>query len=184
MKTDIRQRLLKRRQSLSEQDSLESSQVISRKLTELKCVSEAKCIMAYLAFRNEVDLKQFLEFCKEKSLCIALPRITGDGIMESAEYDEKSNLQKNKYGIYEPAEPEAIEKSKIDVIVVPAVAFNKQMYRLGYGGGYYDRFLEDTDAVKIGVCFDFQIVDTLPREQHDIKMDIVISEKRTLGDVL
>ena len=98
------------------------------------------CVMAYLAFRNEVDLKPFLEFCKEKGIRTALPRITGEGVMEAAEYTDSSAMHKNKYGIYEPSDTCDIDKENIDAIVVPAVAFDEQKYRLGYGGGYYDRF--------------------------------------------
>ena len=111
--------------------------------------------MAYLAFRNEVDLKPIFEFCKEKGIKIALPRITGNGIMEAAEYTESSILQKNKYGIYEPSDTCVIEKENIDVIIVPAVSFDEEGHRLGYGGGYYDRFLENSKAVKIGVMLRF-----------------------------
>ncbi len=184
MKSEIRQRLLDQRQGLNRQDIIRKSEAISNKLTELDCVRDAKCIMAYLAFRSEVDLKSLLEFCKEKGIRTALPRITGSGIMEAAEYADSSLLQQNKFGIYEPSNTCGIEKENIDVIVVPAVAFDEEGYRLGYGGGYYDRFLENIKAVKIGVCFDFQILNALPKEEHDIKMDVVISEKRTLDGAL
>ena len=184
MKSEIRQRLLRQRRSLNRQDIAKKSEVISNKLTELDFVRDAKCIMAYLAFRNEVDLKLLLKFCKEKGIIAAVPRITGSGIMEAAEYADSSVLQQNKYGIYEPSDTCGIDKENIDVIIVPAVAFDEEGYRLGYGGGYYDRFLENTKAVKTGVCFDFQIVSMLPKEEHDIKMDMVISEKRTLGGAL
>ena len=184
MKSEIRQRLLKHRQSLSRQETIEQSEVISNKLTKLACVRDAKCIMAYLAFRNEVDLKPLFQFCKEKGIRAALPRTTGSGVMQAAEYTDSSILQKNKYGIYEPSDTCVIEKENIDVIIVPAVAFDEDRYRIGYGGGYYDRFLENTKAVKIGVCFNFQIVNTLPKEEHDIRMDMIISEKRTLRGAL
>jgi len=77
-------------------------------------------------------------------------------------------------------EPEGEKSSpeKVDIVVVPAVAFDLQGHRLGYGKGYYDRFLKKTKAVKVGVAYDFQIVEKLPAEQHDIPVDLIITPAR------
>ena len=69
----------------------------------------------------------------------------------------------------------------MDVVVVPGSVFDRSGYRTGYGGGYYDRFLENTDAIRVGVCFDFQLVDDVFPEEHDKRMDFIITEKNFLN---
>lgn len=182
MKSEIRQQILKTRQNLGNKQRADLSVIISNKLTSLSAVIDSKCIMAYYAYRGEVDLSIFMEFCISRGIRIALPRIVNEGVMEAAEYKGNSEMQQNRFGIFEPT-GNRIERESIDAVIAPAVAFDQRLYRLGYGGGYYDRFLKDADAVKIGVCYDFQIVERLPSESHDVKMDMVISEKSTLGAV-
>lgn len=182
MKSELRRHYIKLRESQSEEKADRSSSVITNKLSELKNIHDANCVMVYFAFRGEVDVEQLINFCIKQEKCICMPKITGDGIMEAVEYFEGCKMQKNTYGILEPAGSKHIDKVDIDVVIVPAVAFDEKLFRLGYGGGYYDRFLEGTDVTKIGVCFDFQITDELPSEKHDKRIDMVISEKRTLGE--
>lgn len=182
MKSELRRKYLKLRQSQNEEKAGRSSSIITNKLLELKNIHDAYCVMAYFAFRGEVDLEPLVDLCIKQGKRICLPKITGEGYMEAVEYFEGCTMQKNKCGIPEPFGTKNIVKEDIDVVIVPAVAFDEKLYRLGYGGGYYDRFLKDTDAVKIGVCFDFQITSELPSQKHDKRMDMVISEKRTLGE--
>ena len=183
MKSKIRRKFINLRHSQSEEQAQISTSIISNKLSELKNIHDADCVMVYFAFRGEVDLETFISFCLKQGKQICMPRITGDGVMEAIEYFEGCTMQNNKYGIPEPFGTKNIDKENIDVVIVPAVAFDEKLYRLGYGGGYYDRFLRDADAVRIGVGFDFQVTDELPSEAHDKRMDMVVSEKRTLGDI-
>ena len=87
-------------------------------------------------------------------------------------------MRKGKFGILEPTSKVSLVDP--DLVVVPGLAFDLHLHRLGYGKGYYDRFLKSTSSYKIGICFDFQIVEKIPNESHDQKMDEVISEKRIL----
>ncbi|WDC85889.1 5-formyltetrahydrofolate cyclo-ligase [Caloramator sp. mosi_1] len=85
-----------------------------------------------------------------------------------------------EYGILEPKDFNKIDKNDIDLIFVPGVAFDKNGYRLGYGAGYYDRFLADFKGVKVGLCYDFQLVDSVYKNEHDVKMDYLICEEGIL----
>jgi 5-formyltetrahydrofolate cyclo-ligase len=85
-----------------------------------------------------------------------------------------TNLKKGYAGIKEP-EGKGVPPEKIDIVVVPAVAFYKYGHRLGYGKGFYDRFLKKTKALKVGVAYDFQILEKLPAESHDIPVDLIIT---------
>lgn len=183
MKSELRRNFINLRENQSKDEALRSSSKIANKLSELRNIHDANCVMVYFAFRGEVDLEPLVDICIKQGKRICIPKITGDGVMEAVEYFKGCKLQDNKYGIPEPFGTENIDKKDIDVVIVPAVAFDEKLYRLGYGGGYYDRFLGNTDAVIIGVGFDFQITRILPSEAHDKKMDMVISEKRTLGEI-
>lgn len=182
MKSELRRKFISLRQSQNEEQASRLSSIIANKLSELKNIHDADCVMVYFAFRGEVNLNSFIDFCLKQGKRICMPKITGEGVMEAVEYLEGCMLKDNKYGIPEPLGTKNIDKKDIDVVIVPAVAFDENFYRLGYGGGYYDRFLRNTDAVKIGVGFDLQITEKLPSEMHDKRMDMVISDKRTLGE--
>ena len=89
------------------------------------------------------------------------------------------DLQKGTFGILEP-KPEAmnlVAPDELDLVLVPGIAFDKRGYRLGYGGGFYDAFLAQTKSVKVGLAFDFQIVDLLPTREEDERVDLIVSEK-------
>ena len=98
--------------------------------------------------------------------------------------DLKDGVKIGAYGIREP-KPECspeVEVKDIDVVIVPAVAYDKDCYRLGYGGGFYDRFIERLreDAITIGIAFDLQIFDSVPKEDHDAQLDYIITESQIL----
>ena len=98
--------------------------------------------------------------------------------------DLKNGIQYGAYNIREP-KPEyspVIDVKELDVVIVPAVAYDKDCYRLGYGGGFYDRFLENLreDAITIGIAFDLQIFDEIPKEAHDAQLDYIVTESTIL----
>ena len=97
-------------------------------------------------------------------------------------YAGKESLKTGVFGILEPSEDcEAVPESEIDLIIVPGVAFDRQLNRMGRGKGYYDRLLSTLQAPKIGICFDFQLQDTVPTESFDKKMDMIITEKEIIN---
>ena len=98
-----------------------------------------------------------------------------------AKYDFQSELSTNKYGIYEPKDKEFVDIKYIDIVLVPCVAFNNQLFRLGMGGGFYDRtFSKKTSTILIGIAYSFQFENISFQEEHDIKMDYVITQKEVL----
>lgn len=180
-KQKIRKTMLELRGNLCEDEIAILSADIKQKLQSIKCVQEAHCIMAYCSHKGEVSLHEFMHECLDDGKRIALPCIVSNGVMIATEYAKNSALHLNKYGIFEPTEISEINPDEIDVIIVPAVAFDESLNRIGYGGGYYDRFLRSIDAIKIGVGFDFQIVKRLPISAHDMPLNLVVSEKRVIG---
>jgi 5-formyltetrahydrofolate cyclo-ligase len=179
----LRRRMLEARRNQSAAQTAILSAEITHKLMQQKCVQDAKCIMAYYPHEGEVDLLAFLHECIDENKCVALPRIVHHGVMAAVQYTCDSAMGRNRHGIQEPTGKTEIDPNQIDVVIVPALALGEDLHRIGYGGGYYDRYLKKTHAVKIGVGFDFQIVPHLPKHAHDVPLDLIVSEKRMIGDM-
>ncbi len=176
-KQQIRQeiKLLKRSISAKQRECL--SREIAAAIEQLPGFEQAEHIMLYHALPDEVDTTPLLsKWAKEKSLY--LPVVKGEELIISP-YDPHA-VKKGAFGIWEPADERPIDPRTIEWIVVPGVAFDLRRNRLGRGKGYYDKLLGQTQAVKIGIGYDLQLLDEIPAEPHDIKMDIVVTEKRII----
>ena len=139
---------------------------------------KSKIIGGYYPFNYELDILNILEILEKNSYVISLPKIGKKKTMHFFQCSLKEPLKINKYGI-----PETISKKKVNpkVLLIPLVAFDKQLNRLGYGGGYYDRYIskfQDNDnMIKIGIGFSFQKVKSLPINKNDKKLNFIITEK-------
>ena len=151
---------------------LEQSEVILSKLEQHPDFKKAHIVMIYSALPDEVQTQAFLEKWRHKKKII-LPTVVGDDIIP-VELAENTGFAVGDFNILEPQnEPYT---GDYDLIVVPGVAFDRNGNRIGRGRGYYDRFLcKHLNVKRIGICFDFQLVDEVPTEPNDIKMDEVIS---------
>lgn len=186
MKKEFRKKVINLRKEKDKDFIKHNSDIITDKLLNLDCIKNAKNIMLYLDFNNEVStdslIKKLLNLGKIVSSPITLKEERK--LIPSQITDLKNGIQYGAYNIREP-KPEcspAINIKDLDVIIVPAVAYDKNCYRLGYGGGFYDRFLENLrkDAVTIGIAFDLQIFDEVPKESHDAQLDYIVTESRIL----
>ena len=151
--------------------------------THLKLISEntKPCVVgSYLPFRNEFPTKLLNDELNKLNFNLSLPCINkNDSSMTFRNYTSDSSLVPNSYGILEPSQN--AEMVTPSIIIVPLVAFSLDGYRLGYGGGYYDRYieknLENKDLIIIGLGFSFQKYDELPNENHDQKLNWILTEK-------
>ncbi len=170
----IRQRKLSliTRNKLSDEERKEYSKIICDKLFSLNLKGN---IMSYYPFKTEVDIRVF-----NFNNYVSYPVIYHDIEMDTY-LPINNSFSLNYYGIYEPDLDEAIkvEKKYLDYVIVPIVAFDERLYRIGYGKGYYDYFLKDIKAKKIGVAFDIQKVNGIENDNNDIKLDMIITEKNT-----
>lgn len=169
------------RKELSADFILSASSAIKRNL--LTQLERFQTIMLYLSAFNEPDTHSIIQELLRLDKTIAVPiSHTDDFTIVPSRLSSLDGLKKGAYGIYEPVEETPIPISDIDAVVIPGVVFDLHGSRLGFGKGYYDRFLEHFQGLKIGICYDFQIIDNLPCDLHDIKMDLIITEKRMYND--
>ena len=170
----IRKKILILRQSLPEETVVDLSRKINNRLIQTDIFQEANCIALYYAIDNEVRSSDLInEWSAVKK--IVLPVIKGENI-HFFSYTGKKNLKRGLYGITEPVSGELVSPESIDLFVVPGVAFDYACNRLGRGKGYYDRYLTGIGKPVVGLCYDFQLIDNLPSEIHDIKMTMVVTE--------
>ena len=126
----------------------------------------------YLSMPHEVSTAAFIKQAQLDGKRVLVPKTYGQGRMIFVDYDE-SRLQKSSFGLMEPTSEEAVEKAEIDLIHVPGVVFNSQGFRIGYGGGYYDRYLADFTGASISSIYSFQKSDFEPN-YHDIAVKEVL----------
>ena len=171
-KKELRAQIKALKKQHSKEQLMEQSERIMAKLEHHPDFIKADKIMLYSALPDEVQTQAFLEKWHLKKNII-LPTVVGDDIIPVA-YSANTSFAVGDFNILEPQnEP---YRGDFDLIVVPGVAFDRNGNRLGRGRGYYDRFLSQHLGVKrIGICFDFQLVDEVPAEPFDIRMDEVIS---------
>lgn len=189
MKNQIRKEMLKLRKTLCEYEIEEKSKKIYERLAAMDMFRDAKNIMAYMAFRNEVDTLPIINHCLRENKKMILPVSIKETkqLLLSELKDPYKELHEGTYGIKEPAREyiRPFHSRELDLILVPAVAFDPSGYRLGYGGGYYDRFLASLTrkTPSIGLSFEMQIIDKVPSEPTDQPVDYIVTEMRIINCV-
>jgi 5-formyltetrahydrofolate cyclo-ligase len=177
-KKELRKRILEQRQSLTASEWQARSLQIASQLQKHFLFARSTTILAYFSFRGEPDLSSL--FLNSSAIKWGFPRI--DGTLNWHYWQPGDALIAGKYGILEP-HPESlkIQPSSVDLILVPTVACDRQKYRLGYGGGYYDRLLsslEWSQIPTIGITFDFAYLTQLPADSWDIQLNCICTETR------
>ena len=178
-KKDIRKNMLSKRNLMNSNEVREYSDEIFENFCDLNF--DFQRVMIYLSFKNEVMTERFISQLKFAQKHVSIPYCIDDLSMDAVKLVDFDEFKVNKYDILEPENPVKINKNTIELCIIPGVAFDGFGARIGFGKGYYDRFLKDTNILKIGLCYDFQIMkNPLPSDINDIKMDYIISEKRII----
>lgn len=180
-KIKIRKEMISNRLKLANDQVLTKSEKIMSKLFSLEDFKRAKTVMFYVDMRNEVMTKEYITKAINMDKSVVVPKVKGDRKLSPIEIQSLDDLAPGVFGVLEPTKNEEIDIKKIDFVVVPGVAFDKERHRLGYGGGYYDNFLPKLrkDVKKVAVCYEMQIIDRVPTEPHDIKVDMILTEENT-----
>jgi 5-formyltetrahydrofolate cyclo-ligase len=141
-KQELRQRILMARTMMDPRDLKTYSALISNKLLSLDRVKDAECIMAYYSYKNEPDLKDFIQTCLDMGKRAALPYVAGEGEMIAVRFESDSVMKSNIYGIPEPVLTNDTEEEKPDVVIAPGIAFDRNMYRVGFGRNAFGQTVE------------------------------------------
>ena len=186
MKQTLKQEIFQKRKSLSKEEVKEKSSLIKSNLYSLEEFKKAKNIMFYVSFKNEVSTRETIkELLAKKEKTIVVPYVLENyPILQLSELKNFYWLEPKTFGMLEPKELYIREFNyeKLDLVIAPGIVFDKKGHRIGYGHGYYDRFLKilKKDVKKIGLAFELQLVDKIPEERHDVPVDIVVTEKRAI----
>ena len=179
-KNKIRQEILKKRNNLSTEEVEKKSDLIIENLG--KFIKNAENIMIFMDMKNEVKITKLMKLYPEKSFFISKITDSKNREMKINRYNE-NELVLHKFGYYESSSSDFYNENILDIVIVPAVVFDLEKNRIGFGGGYYDTFLKkirggNKKVLFIGICYDFQIIEKVPVEEHDVVLDFVVSESR------
>jgi 5-formyltetrahydrofolate cyclo-ligase len=178
-KQALRKDLLKKRRKLSKRELEKRSFQVMHMVKSLIRKND-RVLMFYVPINNEVDLLPLAADLCETDRTIVFPKMVNDSVVPYVVRDFYNDFKPGAYNIPEPdTRP---YKGPIDIVFVPGVVFGRNGYRVGYGKGYYDRFLSGTEAGKcVGVCFDFQLLKAAPFTERDHRMDFIQTEEETLN---
>ena len=191
MKKKLREKHLKRRDSIPPEQKALQETSIEKRLFELDNFKKANSILMYVSFRSEVNTRKFLDDIHKMGKRLILPLVDArHKVLKLYEVKDNSELAPGYMGIPEPdvRENRRVTIKDIDLVVIPGTGFDIQGNRLGYGGGYYDRLLsyeskqlaEVEHIPTVALAFEEQIGEEIPAEPHDIQVDMIITDKRLI----
>ena len=173
-KDDIRRKVKARKTLLNEEEKMSAAERVFALLGQTAEFMLADRILMYHSLPDELSTREFIrKWCGRKHFY--LPRVNGVNL-EILPYDE-SRLALGSFHIEEPTGNDCSDVDDMEMIVVPAVAYDRRGNRVGRGKGYYDRLLATSRARKVGVAYDFQLVDEIDAEPHDVRVDVVITDR-------
>lgn len=181
-KKELRKQMLAKRNRMEKQLRAQKSELIVEEFLRSASYRGASYLFSYIPFGDEPDIRRILTVALEDGKKVAVPKtFTDRKVMAPYLFTGWEDLIPGVYGILEPDPDQAkmAESSKIDLIVMPGVAFDQQGGRLGYGGGYYDRFLAGLSELPLMIapCFSEQVLDQIPMEKHDFRVDSLVTDQ-------
>lgn len=186
LKNKLRAEAKEMRRTMNPEKKSVLDRKIKNKLTNLWAVREAEAVLCYVSTDIEVDTRDFINFLLKSGKPVAVPRC--EKIKTNMDFYFINSLDELSSGSFGVDEPNASEKTKVTktdntVCIVPAFMFDKSGYRLGYGKGYYDRYLSRYKGTAIGVCYSENVRDELFHGKYDRTVDMIITEKNIIGDI-
>lgn len=180
VKDELRTKLRKQRGALPEEARRARSERIAQAVLALPEWRDARTVASFRPMRKEVDVGALAEAARAQGKRLALPRVDrrSDALVFSV-VDGTTSLETSPFGVEEPSpDSPPLDPAEIDLVVVPALAFDERGFRLGYGKGYYDRFLAGIRAATVGVAYDFEMLAELPTMEWDVAVRIIVTDAR------
>jgi 5-formyltetrahydrofolate cyclo-ligase len=178
-KEKIRKKERAERQEQNTSEIMEKSHTIMSKLMELDEFKKAENVLFYISFGSEVMTYDAINATLMDGKTVYIPYLNGKD-MKFTKINDLSGLRKSHYGALEPVNMDNLTRDVLDLVIVPGMAFDRKGNRIGSGLGFYDRFMRGRNMKKIAVCFDMQIVDNVYEKEHDVPVDIIITEKEVI----
>lgn len=173
-KQELRQAIRARKRAMTEEDILRRSEILAEKFARSNAYRAAKTIYGYLPYNQEVRTVPMLRRALEEGKRVAVPKVYGDN-MKFIYLDDLSQVAKGYAGIPEPVADGPVAQDETALVLMPGLAFDRAGHRIGYGGGFYDKFLaREPHHPTVALCYDFQVMDRLETEEFDIPVDLVI----------
>ena len=158
---------------MSESERVEKSQIIATRIYDFVLENGFKTVCVYNSFSTEVKTQNLIRDLRASGVTVCVPRING-GDMVTVRLDDSTEFVPNEYGIAEPVGDEC--DCRLDMIVIPLIAFDENFGRLGRGKGYYDKYLKTHSGLRVAAAFDRQKADCVPVDDMDVKMDVIVTE--------
>lgn len=182
IRQELRNRMKSLRAAMSPEQVNTYSAAICVRLLELAPLRQSQRIMVFAAIDNEVDLSSYISRLQKNGKNIFMPRTGKDGNLEVAEFTGWQDTKAGVFGIREPMAAQ-VDPGRIEAVIVPGLVFDVHGYRLGYGKGYYDRFLRSLSpqVFACGVCYEFQVVDDVCPHGSDMPVHWIVTERSELA---
>ncbi len=181
-KDQLRREILAKRESMNKVEALKRSASILRLVMGLSEYRRAKVVHTYVSSKpNEVDTRRLIDRCFKEGKRVVVPVV--DSRKRSLKHSEIRNsneLQPATFGIHEPIHLREVDISEIDLVIVPALVLDSHGNRIGFGGGYYDRFLKEISCKKIALAYDFQVLESIAPSKDDVGVDVIVTETRVI----
>lgn len=183
LKKKLRSEIKEQRHNLANDERERCDAKIGERVRQLWLYRESKTIFTYVSLADETDTRKFIVRALEDGKRVVVPRcIKGTRNMEFCVINSLEDLEEGSFGVLEPkAECEVYKDYSDGFCIVPALAFDKKGYRLGYGKGYYDRFLADFCGKTVGICYNRFVIPEIPRGKYDKSVDLVVTEKKVIS---
>ncbi len=180
-KKALRARLRREFAAISPEECRTSDRALFDRFLSLQQVEKADTLFLFWGIPGrEPETEQLVRELARQGKRVGLPRMLPGHQMEVRQFDPRIPMQKAAFGIWEPSEEALLlSKADIDLALVPAVCYDRRGYRLGFGGGYYDRWLEDFSGRMVGLCRESLLQEQVPIEEHDARVDVVLTEQET-----
>lgn len=176
MKEELRKKGLASRNQIPHDEVKVLSKRIIEQIKKQVDMMNYQVLGFYMPLGNEVDLIPLMTELIDLGKTIVIPKVHNQYTMDFYPIKAIDDIHFGHFGVLEPNSNKKMPKNEIDIIFIPGIYFSYKNYRLGFGGGYYDRYLKDYHQEKVGICFSFQHIFDIPSENHDIPLDFIITE--------
>lgn len=175
-KRDLRSKYHKLRDEVAAHDRDEMSREITERLLGSNIYKNSKSIFCFCSMGSEVYTYDILKAALKDGKKVAVPKVlSNEGVMAAIKIEDLNALRPGRYNINEPCSND--EANDVDLVIVPGLLFNKRGYRVGYGKGFYDRYLKGKNLLSVGICFNFQVTDLDFQNEFDVTVDYIFTEK-------